>query len=85
MELFETAIDVVRSVEKVEIAMVVKETDKKKFFKVSLRSTGHDVSKVCALFGGGGHVRAAGCTVEARDIYAAVEKIKEAIDTFIFA
>lgn len=33
-------------------------------FKVSLRSNGKvDVAKVAAFFGGGGHVRAAGCTM----------------------
>lgn len=34
-------------------------------FKVSLRSRSVvDVAKVCAVFGGGGHVRAAGCNME---------------------
>ena len=34
-------------------------------YKVSLRSNENvDVSKVCAYFGGGGHMRAAGCTME---------------------
>ena len=33
-------------------------------YKVSLRSCKYvDVSKVAAFFGGGGHVRAAGCTM----------------------
>ena len=33
-------------------------------FKVSMRSNRYvDVSKVAAFFGGGGHVRAAGCTM----------------------
>jgi phosphoesterase RecJ-like protein len=33
-------------------------------FKASLRSSsGLDVSKVAAVFGGGGHVKAAGCTL----------------------
>lgn len=33
-------------------------------YKVSLRSCGKvDVAKVAAIFGGGGHVRAAGCTI----------------------
>ena len=35
-------------------------------YKVSLRSTGEvDVSKLAALYGGGGHARAAGCTCRA--------------------
>ena len=34
-------------------------------FKVSLRSNGKvDVSRVASYFGGGGHVRAAGCTMQ---------------------
>jgi phosphoesterase RecJ-like protein len=33
-------------------------------YKVSMRSTENvDVAKVAAYFGGGGHVRAAGCTM----------------------
>ena len=74
MEHFETAIDVVRSVALVEIAFVVKETDKGEF-KASLRSTGADVAAVSAVFGGGGHIRAAGCMVEARNISHAAKKL----------
>ena len=32
-------------------------------YKVSLRSTGLDVAKVAATLGGGGHARAAGCSL----------------------
>ncbi len=47
----------------VEVAIFLYEL-KPQTFKVSLRSK-HvvDVSKIAALFGGGGHVRAAGCTM----------------------
>lgn len=44
-------------------------------WKASLRSTGEvDVAEVCQVFGGGGHARAAGCTVEgdARRILAGI-------------
>ena len=35
-------------------------------YKVSMRSTGEvDVAKICEIYGGGGHVRAAGCTINA--------------------
>ena len=61
-EHFDTAIDVVRSRQGTKIAFVIKEIDKGKF-KVSLRSTELDVASVAAKFGGGGHLRAAGCTV----------------------
>lgn len=74
MEHFETAIDVVRSVEMVEIAFVIKQTDQGEF-KASLRSTGADVAAICAHFGGGGHIRAAGCTVKARSIEEAARRL----------
>lgn len=62
---FETAIDIVRSLEGTEIAMVAKETETPGEYRISMRSTGFDVSKVAAFFDGGGHVRAAGCSVMA--------------------
>ena len=65
-EDFETSIDIVRAVKGAEIAVVIKEADtKENTYKVSFRSTGADVARVAAHFGGGGHIRAAGCTVEA--------------------
>jgi len=73
-EHFDTAIDVARSVWGAEIAFVIKETEPGKY-KVSLRSTGADVSKIAAKFGGGGHVRAAGCSPEAKSIKEACEII----------
>lgn len=74
MEHFETAIDVVRSVENVEIAFVIKQTDQGEF-KASLRSTGADVASVSQAFGGGGHIRAAGCTIKARSIDEAARRL----------
>ena len=80
-EHFDTAIDVARSVFGAEIAFVIKETEPRKY-KASLRSTGADVSKIAAKFGGGGHVRAAGCSPEANSIKEACEIIlAEASDT----
>lgn len=60
---FDCAIDVVRSLRGCEVAFVVKETDGGES-RVSLRSTGADVARIAAAFGGGGHVRAAGCTLK---------------------
>ena len=74
LEHLETAIDVVRSVAFVEISFVVKETDRGEY-KASLRSTEADVAAICARFGGGGHVKAAGCTVPARSIDEAARKL----------
>ena len=48
----------------VEVAIFIYET-KTQSFKVSLRSNGDvDVSRVAVYFGGGGHVRAAGCDMQ---------------------
>lgn len=63
-ESFETAIDIVRELSGVEIAIVVRETDKGTL-KASIRSIGADVASIAAKFGGGGHIRAAGCSPEA--------------------
>jgi phosphoesterase RecJ-like protein len=59
---FETAIDIPRSMAGVEIALVVRELPGG-VSKVSLRSVEANVSAVAQSFGGGGHVRAAGCTL----------------------
>ena len=77
-EHFETAIDVVRSVAGAEIAFIVKETERG-VYKGSLRSTGADVARVAAEFSGGGHVRAAGCTIEAGSIEEAAELLLKTI------
>ena len=48
----------------VEAAMLLYENENGTF-KVSLRSAGNlDVSRVAVYFGGGGHVKAAGCTIQ---------------------
>ena len=75
-EHFDTAIDIVRTICGVKIAFIVKETDKGEF-RASLRSMGADVSKIAASFGGGGHIRAAGCTVIADSIESAAKMILE--------
>lgn len=77
-EDFETSIDIVRAVKGVEVAVVVKEADtKENLYKISFRSTGADVSRVAAHFGGGGHIRAAGCTVEAENAEKALAMVLE--------
>lgn len=72
-EFFETAIDVVRSLDGVEVAVAIKELDDSSF-KISMRSTNIDVSELCSKLGGGGHIRAAGCTLNVK-----TEKEAEAI------
>lgn len=65
MEETEDLIDVLRAVKEAQVAVVLKETDDDTY-KVSLRSRTDevDVSEVARKLGGGGHKRAAGCTLE---------------------
>ncbi|MBQ6892827.1 MAG: bifunctional oligoribonuclease/PAP phosphatase NrnA [Clostridia bacterium] len=61
---FETAIDIARSVRGAKCAICVKASPTVGAFRASLRANDDtDVSKVAAHFGGGGHIRAAGCTI----------------------
>ena len=83
LEFFETAIDVVRSLDGVEIAVAIKELDDGSF-KASLRSTDADVSALCAKFGGGGHVKASGCTVKASSCDEAAELILAEAEKMFF-
>lgn len=56
-------VDQLRITEGVEVAIFLYETENH-VYKVSMRSNNIvDVSKVAAYFGGGGHIRAAGCTM----------------------
>ena len=55
-------VDIIRNVDTVDIAILLKaESDNST--RVSLRSKGADVNGIAAHFGGGGHIRAAGCTI----------------------
>ena len=75
-EHLETIIEIPRSLEGVEVAFAVKQPDEKNTFRVSMRSNCEfDVAEVCAVFGGGGHAKAAGCTVHAGGIYDAEKMI----------
>lgn len=71
-----------RSIDTVEVGMLFKETGEG-VVKVSLRSKRHvDVSQIAQTFGGGGHVRAAGCTLNMRldeAMQAVTLKVKEAL------
>ena len=52
-----------RDVEGVEVSIFLRETDKG--IKISLRSKDYvNVSEAATMFGGGGHIRAAGCNIQ---------------------
>ena len=58
----------------------MRQPEDKPFFRVSMRSSKDvDVAAICAQFGGGGHVRAAGCTIEARHIDDVEEMLVDSI------
>lgn len=62
-----------RAIEGVEVSIFIRETNKG--FRASLRSNNYvNVSDVCLMFGGGGHLHAAGCTIS-----QSLEKVKEKI------
>ena len=57
-------IDQLRVTKGTEVAIFIYETDFHEF-KVSMRSNGEvNVSKIAIYFGGGGHIKAAGCTMK---------------------
>lgn len=60
-----------RKVEGVEVAVMLKQKDEHNV-KVSMRSKRVDVSRIAMQFGGGGHARAAGCSIE-----GTVEAVRE--------
>lgn len=61
-------IDQLRVTEGVEVAIFIYEMESMKF-KVSMRSNDIvDVSKIASYFGGGGHIRAAGCSMKGNQL-----------------
>lgn len=69
----EGIVEALRQIDTTEVSFVLKEVDENTT-KVSLRSKTADVSKAAAVFGGGGHTFAAGCTIR-KPINIACEKL----------
>lgn len=77
----EGLVEIARDIEGVEVAVFLREI--KDGFKVSLRSNEVvNVSEVCAMFGGGGHIRAAGCTLHF-PLEQTKEKLIERVKSFL--
>lgn len=73
----EPIVNMLRDLETIEVACILKEYGPKEY-KVSLRSKDRvDVSEIARKNGGGGHIRAAGFTIEAETFEEAGEKILE--------
>ncbi len=70
-------INAIRRADGVKVAIFAREKDDGSY-KISTRSSCEvDVAKICALFGGGGHAGAAGCSVSPDEVDAAVKRIIE--------
>lgn len=73
-------VDIPRSLSGVEVALCIRQPLPEGKFRVSARSNGeYDVAALCRKFEGGGHSKAAGCTLIANDIGEAVHCIVSAI------
>ncbi|MDD7380001.1 MAG: bifunctional oligoribonuclease/PAP phosphatase NrnA [Succiniclasticum sp.] len=67
-----------RYIEGVEIALLFKQVDEN-LTRVSFRSKGRDVAELAVTFGGGGHHRAAGCSIYA-PLKVAEQKVLQAVE-----
>lgn len=64
VEEFEGIAGITTVLETIEVGVFIRQKEEHKI-KASLRSTGDiDVSAICSQFGGGGHIKAAGCSFE---------------------
>ena len=71
----EGCVDIGRDIEGVEVSIFFREL-KEGGYKVSMRSNDYvNVSDICLMFGGGGHMKAAGCTITSGTIEQIRDKI----------
>ena len=76
----EGLVDLALMVASVGVSICLSQTVEGKF-RASLRSKGSvDANKICSQFGGGGHVRAAGCQLDG-PVEIAIERLVHAIST----
>lgn len=80
-----TLVDVARGLQGVQVAVAIRQSTSERIYRVSMRSScDADVSAVCAEFGGGGHIKAAGCTITTDDgIEAVVEMVAKALEAIL--
>lgn len=79
-EYTEGIVETLRSIAGVQISFVLKETQNG--VKVSIRSNNIDITKISDKFNGGGHKRAAGCTIKS-NINTAVEMLLNIAKTLL--
>ena len=64
----------IRGIDGIEISFSI--IEKNDIYKISFRSSGtYTVNDIAALFGGGGHLLAAGCTIDNQDLDETIETI----------
>jgi len=66
-------------------AVAIEQTDEEtgtRFFRVSLRSNGPTINHIASHFGGGGHPRAAGCTVAVGELNTVREMLATAVSDY---
>lgn len=74
-------VEIARSLAGVCVAISIRQPSADGVFRVSTRSScDYDVAALCARFEGGGHKKAAGCTLYAADMEEAMTKIVSAMD-----
>ena len=79
-EHLETLVDIARAVDGVKIAISARQSTAYRSFRISLRSScSFDVSVIAKHFGGGGHTKAAACTIEADSIEFATRLVVDEI------
>lgn len=72
-------IDEMRTTDGIEVAILLSEREKGEF-KISMRSNDIvDVSEIARFFGGGGHIRAAGCSIKG-SAFDAINNLTEHIE-----
>lgn len=73
-----------RSIDKVRVAILFKEDPKERdLINISFRSKGDiDVNKIASAFGGGGHVKASGCTIKGT-IFDAKKKVLAKVEEIL--
>ena len=77
----EGIVEIGRDIENVEVSIFLREVENG--FKVSLRSNEYvNVAEACSIFGGGGHLRAAGCTIHF-PLEQTKEKVVDRVKSFL--
>jgi bifunctional oligoribonuclease and PAP phosphatase NrnA len=78
---FQEYIDIIKSLKGIEVALLLREEDDKT--RVSIRTNGKvDATKIAEKFGGGGHKRAAGCTLT-DNLDKSIQKLIEVAKNFV--